>query len=199
MPALSSDRIATLLTPFLCQVHPPPPSTLFGQLSTYLDHLLKWNARTNLTAVHEPEAIVTRHFGESLFLATHLPEHVHTVLDLGSGAGFPGLPLHILRPDLAVTLAESQGKKSAFLREVIRSLDLTTQVHAARAETLLNMQRFDAVTLRAVDNMPLALNLAADLAPLTLVLTTIAATETWTKPFTRLALPQSSNSILAMM
>ena len=172
MSALPPDRIAALLSPYLQPFGTPPPSVIFLQLAAYLDLLLKWNARTNLTAIRDPETIVTRHFGESLFLAAHLPQQARTVLDLGSGAGFPGLPLHLLRPDLNVTLAESQGKKSAFLREVVRPLDLTTLVHAGRAEDLVGRQHFDLVTLRAVDNMPSALQLARTLGTQQLVLTT---------------------------
>ncbi len=170
MPSLSPDRIARLLEPFLQAT--PTPDIFFLQLAAYLDLLLKWNARTNLTAIRDAESIVTRHFGESLFLARHLPQNIHTVLDLGSGAGFPGLPLHLLRPDLTVTLAESQHKKAAFLREVVRSLHLSTHVHAGRAESLVGTQHFDVVTLRAVDNMSLAKSIAGQLGTTILILTT---------------------------
>src|SRR3979490_2916864 len=111
MPALSESAIASLLTPYLSEV----PATLLPQLSTYLDLLLKWNARTNLTAIRDPEEIVRRHFGESLFAAQHLDAGTTTLLDFGSGAGFPGLPIALLCPDIQVTLAESQNKKATFL------------------------------------------------------------------------------------
>src|ERR1700723_3277713 len=101
MPALTESAIASLLTPYLPEI----PPNLTAQLSTYLGLLLKWNARTNLTAIRDPEEIVRRHFGESLFAARHLPPSA-TLLDLGSGAGFPGLPIQLLRPEIAVTLAE---------------------------------------------------------------------------------------------
>jgi 16S rRNA (guanine527-N7)-methyltransferase len=156
MPSLPESRIAALLTPYLGNT--PVPDTLYANLSVYLDLLLKWNARTNLTAIRDPEEIVQRHFGESLFAGIHLAQRLPadaTVLDLGSGAGFPGLPMQLLLPALKVTLAESQNKKSTFLREVVRTLNLPTEVHAARAETLNS--RFDVVTLRAVDNMAQAL------------------------------------------
>ena len=123
-----------------------------GQLAVYLDLLLKWNAHTNLTAIRTPEEIVRRHFGESLFAATHLGP-CESLLDFGSGAGFPGIPIQLLRPDLKVTLAESQGKKAAFLREVCRELALPTEIFAARVETMPPNRQFDAVTLRAVDKM----------------------------------------------
>jgi 16S rRNA (guanine527-N7)-methyltransferase len=158
MPTLPETRIAALLTPYLSNA--PIPEILYAQLSTYLDLLLKWNARTNLTAIRDPEEIVQRHFGESLFTGIHTFPHLApaaTLLDFGSGAGFPGLPIHLLYPTLKVTLAESQNKKATFLREVVRTLNLSTEIWAARAETLPASRLFDAVTLRAVDNMPLAL------------------------------------------
>lgn len=130
------------------------------KFTLYLDLLLRWNARQNLTAVREPEAILSRHFLESIACARALPVGVHTVLDLGSGAGFPGLPIALCRQDFSVTLAESQGKKAAFLREVVRSLEISVQVHGERAETLT--QTFDCVVLRAVDKMHAAVRVAAE-------------------------------------
>jgi 16S rRNA (guanine527-N7)-methyltransferase len=170
MPTLSTDRIATLLTPYVANA--PIPETLYPSLSTYLDLLLKWNARTNLTAIRDPEQIIQRHFGESLFTGLQIARHLSipqqlplssALLDLGSGAGFPGLPIQLLLPGLRVTLAESQNKKSTFLREVIRTLNISTEVWAARAETLPATRLFDIITLRAVDNMPQALAAAKPL------------------------------------
>ena len=158
MPTLSETRIADLLAPYLGDAATPP--NLLQQLSLYLDLLLRWNARTNLTAIREPEEIVRRHFGESLFAGRHLtplfPAEA-TLLDFGSGAGFPGLPIQLLLPQLRVTLAESQGKKASFLREAVRTLGLTTEVWADRVEALPASRRFSAVTLRAVDRMEQAL------------------------------------------
>jgi 16S rRNA (guanine527-N7)-methyltransferase len=162
MPTLPEARITALLTPYLGNT--PVPDTLYANLSVYLDLLLKWNARTNLTAIRDPEEIVQRHFGESLFTGIHLAQRLPsnaTLLDLGSGAGFPGLPIQLLHPTLKITLAESQNKKSTFLREVVRTLNLPTEVHAARAETLT--RQFAALTLRAVDNMSQALAAAKPL------------------------------------
>lgn len=152
MPILSTERITQLLEPYL----EPIPTILAGQLSLYLDLLLKWNARTNLTAIREPEEIVRRHFGESLFAGVHLPK-ASTLLDFGSGAGFPGLPIQLLRPELAVTLAESQNKKATFLREAVRTLGLKTMIWADRVEAMPASHQFDIVTLRAVDYMAVAL------------------------------------------
>lgn len=157
MPTLSESAIAALLTPYL----PEPPARLLPQLSLYLDLLLKWNARTNLTAIRDPEEIVRRHFGESLFAARHLSPQTATLLDFGSGAGFPGLPIALYRPEIAVTLAESQNKKATFLREAIRTLNLPTEVWPNRVETMPPTRQFHTVTLRAVDNMAAALTAAA--------------------------------------
>ena len=132
------------------------PEGLYGQLGTYLELLTKWNARTNLTAIREPAEMVRRHFGESLFAARQLPECA-TLLDFGSGAGFPGLPMQLFRPELGVTLAESQNKKATFLREVCGRLELQTEVWAARVEGMAAGRQFDVVALRAVDNMEAAL------------------------------------------
>jgi 16S rRNA (guanine527-N7)-methyltransferase len=156
MPAssLSPTQIAELVSPYL----PPAaaiPNRLYDQLSAYLELLLKWNARTNLTAIREPEEIVRRHFGESLFAGRHLGDCA-TLLDFGSGAGFPGLPIQLLRPELKVTLAESQNKKATFLREVVRTLGLKTEVWANRVEAMPASRVFDVVALRAVDNMEAA-------------------------------------------
>jgi 16S rRNA (guanine527-N7)-methyltransferase len=155
---LSEDRIAKLLEPYLIDAAVPP--NLYAQLGVYLDLLLRWNARTNLTAIRDPEDIVRRHFGESLFAGaqlTPLLPSAATLLDFGSGAGFPGLPIQLLLPATQVTLSESQGKKAAFLREAIRTLGPKTEVWAGRVEAMPPGLQFDAVTLRAVDNMESAL------------------------------------------
>src|SRR5271157_6453642 len=123
-------RIAELLQPFLQQANDQRPTAndaLYNHISTYIDILLRWNARINLTAIRDEEEIVTRHFGESLFAARHLfpnTPHVGTaalgcpaerssairVADLGSGAGFPGLPIKLWAPEISLTLIESNQK-----------------------------------------------------------------------------------------
>lgn len=132
-----------------------------AQLDAFLALLLQWNARINLTAVRNPEMIVRRHFAESLFAAEHIPAGVATLLDFGSGAGFPGIPIAIARPEINVTLAESQNKKAAFLREAVRTLGLRAEVWAGRVEQMPAERVFEAVTLRAVEKMPRACRLAA--------------------------------------
>jgi 16S rRNA (guanine527-N7)-methyltransferase len=155
---LSEGRIAELVGPYVEAT--AVPAGMYGQLSMYLDLLVKWNGRTNLTAIREPEEMVRRHFGESLFAGVQVGGHVAqdaSLLDFGSGAGFPGLPMQLLLPGLRVTLAESQGKKASFLREAVRTLGLTTEVWAGRVEAMPEVagtpRQFDVVTLRAVDNM----------------------------------------------
>ena len=156
---MSEKEIEILLHPFLLEgaVLPAP---LYGQLAHYLELLLKWNARTNLTAIRDPEEMVRRHFGESLFAAQHLGP-CETLLDFGSGAGFPGLPIQLMRPEISITLAESQNKKATFLREVIRTLGLKTEIWSGRVEAMPVELKFDIVTLRAVDNMDAAIAAAS--------------------------------------
>ena len=126
------------------------------RFEAYLDLLVRWNARINLTAVREAEEIVQRHFAECVFASQQIPANVRTLLDFGSGAGLPGIPIAICRPEIAVTLAESQGKKAAFLRETVRTLGLQAEVWDRRVEQMPAERSFDAVTLRAVDKMAAA-------------------------------------------
>jgi len=134
-------------------------------ISIYIDILLKWNARINLTAVRDPEEIVTRHFGESFFAAEVLrsdpvPE---SAIDLGSGAGFPGIPLAVHMAGTKVTLIESNHKKSTFLREVIAALKLQNAVvYAGRGEDY--PEQAELVTMRAVERFDKALPIAVKLA-----------------------------------
>lgn len=133
----------------------------YKQFEDYLSLLLRWNLRVNLTAIRDEEGILRRHFVESIACARALPAGINTLLDFGSGAGFPGIPIALCRPEIAVTLAESQGKKAAFLREVIRVLGINAKVHSGRAEAL--RAAFDCVTMRAVDEMGLAVQAATKL------------------------------------
>lgn len=127
----------------------------------FLSLFLRWNARMNLTSVRDQDGILARHFVESIACAQGLPAGIETLLDFGSGAGFPGIPIALCRPEIAITLAESQGKKAAFLQEAVRVLGLSAKVHAGRAEALAT--QFDCVTLRAVDRMELAVQAGAGL------------------------------------
>ena len=255
---MDTARIAALLEPFLDR---PLPALALEQISIYIDLLLRWNARINLTAVRDPEQIVPRHFGESFFLARHIfpasskpchPERSQArseanglakskdpyssapaprvspgapliapvamsgspaqlrALDLGSGAGFPALPLKIWCPGIHLTLVESNHKKAAFLREVARSLTLTdVNVMPERAETLFSQGplQADVVTLRAVEHfdtiLPLAIKFLAPAARLALLigssqidaLPTLAPAVVWHPP---VSVPKSHSRVLAI-
>jgi 16S rRNA (guanine527-N7)-methyltransferase len=173
---------------------------LAARLAQFLDLLVRWNARTNLTAIRSPKEMVRRHFGESLFAGGHLGDPLpDTLLDLGSGAGFPGIPIALLHPEIRVMLAESQNKKATFLREVVRSLGLrNVEVWAGRAEDLPSDRRFHTVTLRAVDNMAAALAAAAPRAERQIVLLTTELPE-FPEGFVAqspIALPESQSGVL---
>lgn len=138
---------------------------LSERFAEYLALLLRWNAKLNLTAVRQPQQIVERHFAESIYAAGQIPQITKTLLDFGSGAGLPGVPIAICRPEISVTLAESQQKKAAFLKEVVRALRLKAEVFAGRVESMPD-RLFDVVILRAVDKMEAATQTAvAKVAP----------------------------------
>jgi 16S rRNA (guanine527-N7)-methyltransferase len=149
-----------LLAPFLL---PPLSAEQLQQLRVYLDLLLKWNAKISLSAVREPEQIVRRHFGESLFTGAHLQAKENSGLaDLGSGAGSPGLPIAIQHPEMKITLIESQQKKVAFLRETIRAVGIrNASVYAGRAED--SKIESQIVTMRAVEKFDVSVATAASL------------------------------------
>jgi 16S rRNA (guanine527-N7)-methyltransferase len=147
-----------LLAPFLPAAE--LDDLLIASLQVHLDLLVRWNQHINLTSIRSPEEMVTRHFGESLFAARHLfpRDSEAKVFDLGSGAGFPGLPMKYWSPRLQLTLIESHGKKATFLREVARALQLSgVSVLQLRAESLSldsspgSSQRAALITMRAVE------------------------------------------------
>jgi 16S rRNA (guanine527-N7)-methyltransferase len=122
-------------------------------LQAHYELLVRWNRKLNLTTVTDVNEAVTRHYGESLFLAAHLPAHPLRIVDIGSGAGFPGLPIAVLRPDCEVSLVESHQRKAVFLREASRALP-NVRVVSRRAEDL--DERFDWAVSRAVSYEGLA-------------------------------------------
>jgi 16S rRNA (guanine527-N7)-methyltransferase len=148
------------------------PASCYDQFFTYLELLLRWNARLSLTSIREPKQIIRRHFVECAFAAQHLPADIETLLDYGSGAGLPGIPFAICRPEIHVTLAEAQGKKASFLREVGRIVGIGNEIYNGRVETIPQGRLFDAVSMRAVEKMELAVPTAAHLAGRYLVLLT---------------------------
>jgi len=201
---LTPEAIAALLQPYIDKAPSMDWPRVHSQLAVYLDLILKWNSKLNLTAIRTPEEIVRRHFGESLFAGIHLGE-CSTLLDFGSGAGFPGLPVQILRPDVTVTLAESQGKKAAFLREAVRTLGLATEVYAGRVEAMPAKRRFDTVALRAVDNMEAAVVEAGRRAAKRVLILGTATTSLSAilgadfRVDAQLAIPESSEGILEIL
>ena len=153
---MDTTEIARLLRPFI-----ELEQKQLEQTSIYLNLLMQWNARTNLTSVRRAEDIATRHFGESFFVAHQLLKSapVKSAIDLGSGAGFPGLPFAMLAPQSQVTLIESQGKKAAFLNEAVRALGLKhVKVFKERAESYPGAA--ELVMLRAVEKFSKAAALA---------------------------------------
>ncbi len=135
-----------------------------GQLAAfeiYARELLDWNQRINLTRITEPQEIITKHFLDSLSVAlalADLPANL-SLIDVGAGAGFPGLPLKIALPHLRLTLLEATGKKTKFLEHVIELLHLSdTRVVTARAEEAgrdpAHRQRYDVAVARAVAALP---------------------------------------------
>jgi len=169
---LDTANISRLLEPFI-----QLDEMRLAAISKYIDLLIKWNARINLTAIRVPQEIVQRHFGESLFAAQRIlaEEPVKSAIDLGSGAGFPGVPFALLAPESEVTLIESNQKKSTFLKELIYVLGLrNVKAFSGRAESY--SQSADLVMLRAVEKfgevLPLARKLVLPGGRLTLLIGT---------------------------
>lgn len=129
----------------------------YNQFYKYMNLLMEWNKKINLTAIIEPKEIILKHFVDSLTIAKYIEEN-KKVADVGTGAGFPGIPLKIYRKDLKITLIDSLNKRLNFLNEVISELELKeiTTVHGRAEELGQNKEyreRFDIVTSRAVANL----------------------------------------------
>jgi 16S rRNA (guanine527-N7)-methyltransferase len=137
------------------------------QFEAYYRTLVEWNERMNLTAITGYEEVQVRHFLDSLTVAVALPAAVReragrpgfSIVDVGAGAGFPGVPLKILWPEAHVTLTDSIGKKTTFLRELSRVLEVRdVEVVTGRAEELgqdkAHRERYDLATARAVASLP---------------------------------------------
>ena len=128
------------------------PATLAPRLLDYVTLLGRWNQAYNLTAIRDPREMVSKHLLDSL--AMHPYVGVGPLADLGTGAGLPGIPLALARPDLKVSLVESNGKKARFLREAVRGLDLgNARVIESRAEAVAEPGAYRAITARALDRL----------------------------------------------
>jgi 16S rRNA (guanine527-N7)-methyltransferase len=129
-----------------------PPQPLAGRLLAYLALLDRWNRTYNLTAIRDPREMLGKHLLDSLSMWPHVRDGA--LADLGTGPGLPGIPLALARPGLQVTLVESLGKKTRFLREVQRQLGLdNVRVVEARAEAVDEPGAYDQITARAMDSL----------------------------------------------
>lgn len=137
--SLLHERLGTLIDLAPAQVQ---------QLQKHFELLIQWNKVLNLTSVREEDEIVERHYCESLFVAAHLPPGALRVADVGSGAGFPGIPIAVARPECSIALVESRQRKSVFLRESTRGLP-NVKVIAKNAADVT--ESFDWSTSRAVE------------------------------------------------
>ena len=156
----SLDKAFALLPAMLSEIGVTATPQQLAQFRTHFDLLVRWNSRMNLTAIREPEEILRRHFVESAFLTRVLKLGPGTLVDVGSGAGFPGLPAKVLSPETKVILLEPVQKKVAFLKEVARSLGLPgIEVLAARAEEAQVQGHW--VVIRAVKVSPILLSVLA--------------------------------------
>jgi 16S rRNA (guanine527-N7)-methyltransferase len=147
----SISALAAKLVDGLAAMRLDLPADAQEKLLAYLDLLAKWNRTYNLTAVRDPAEMISRHLLDSLAVLPFV--HGKNLADLGSGAGLPGIPLAIARPDLVVTLVESNGKKARFLREAVRSLPLAN-VTVAQARVQDTTGVFDTITARAFASLP---------------------------------------------
>jgi 16S rRNA (guanine527-N7)-methyltransferase len=122
------------------------------RLLDYIALIEKWNRVYNLTAIRDPEKMVSHHLLDSLAVAPHL--HAKRLLDVGSGAGLPGIPLALASPDTRVTLLDSNHKKAAFLNQAVMELKLkNAEVCAERVESWQTQDRFDVIISRAFSDM----------------------------------------------
>ncbi len=135
-----------------------------GKLSLFMKLLKEWNEKFNLTAICDDEEIYEKHFIDSLTLNNFVSLENKKLCDIGTGAGFPGIPLAIFNPSLNVTLVESIGKKVSFLEEVKKRLNLdNVTVIKSRAEEIKSKEQFDYITARAVTELNVLLELSIPL------------------------------------
>lgn len=120
-----------------------------SKFKVYIDELIKWNRAYSLTSIEEPKEIVTKHFMDSLLFLCFTPKEDFSLADIGSGAGFPAVPIAIVRPALKITLIEPSWKKTAFLKNIRRKLDLkNVEIIQNRAEEV--EEKFNIVVSRAL-------------------------------------------------
>ena len=155
-----------MITEILSPLRPDLSAEQLALFETYYAMLADWNTRVNLTAITEPEDVAKKHFLDSLAAAPYLKPNA-SIVDVGTGAGFPGLPLLILRPDLKVTLMDSLQKRLVFLEAVCKELKLKAELVHARAEDAGQnpkyREKFDVALTRAVSALPVLCELTLPL------------------------------------
>ena len=155
-----------MIREILSPLRPDLSAEQLAQFETYYAMLADWNTRVNLTAITDPEGVAKKHFLDSLAAAPYLKTGAN-VADVGTGAGFPGLPLLILRRDLKLTLMDSLQKRLVFLEAVRKELGFSAELVHARAEDAGQnpkyRERFDAALTRAVSGLPVLCELTLPL------------------------------------
>ncbi len=151
---IDRDLLCRTAAPFGVEV----TATLAGRLDVYGRLLVEWNEKMNLTAITDPVGVTVKHFADSLAAAPQLPEGNFSLIDVGTGAGFPGVPLALLRSDCQLTLLDSLNKRLVFLDALCRELGLPVTLIHARAEEggrqPAHRERYDVATARAVAALP---------------------------------------------
>ncbi len=141
-------NVATTLAEGLERLALALPEDATRKLLAYVDLLAKWNRTYNLTAIREPQRMVSHHLIDSLAVLPHLPGG--SLVDVGAGGGLPGIPLAIAKPDMRLTLNDSNHKKGAFMQQAVIELGLkNVEVHIGRAEEWRPAERFDGAISRA--------------------------------------------------
>ncbi len=151
---IDRDLLSRLCAPFGVEL----TATLADRLDTYGRLLVEWNEKINLTAITDPLGVTVKHFADSLAAAPLLPDGPFTMIDVGTGAGFPGVPLALWREDCRLTLLDSLNKRLIFLETLCRELALPVTLVHARAEEggrqPAHRERYDVATARAVAALP---------------------------------------------
>ena len=151
------EKFEEILNKYLKEINIELKKEQTEKFYKYMNLLLEWNEKINLTAITEPEEVILKHFVDSLTISKYI-EKDSKLVDMGTGAGFPGIPLKILRDDIEITLADSLNKRINFLNEVIKELNLKNiqTVHTRAEEFGKNKkyrESFDIATSRAVANL----------------------------------------------
>jgi len=146
---MNDSILQKILSNGLAEIHCNLSEEAQSQLLTYVGELRKWNKAYNLTAIKDPEQIIRLHLLDSLAIIPYI--HGASVLDVGSGAGLPGIPLAIALPKITFTLLDSNGKKTRFLQHVVATLGLSNvNVVQSRAEAFAPQADFATIVVRAV-------------------------------------------------